>query len=145
MSGDLTYGRTVHSLVKLLALYDNVTIYGVSSSYFKMPQEYIDYIEERGVKYIEATSFNEIPKDIGIIYHTRTQLERIEDKSIKIEELVINKEVLNTFSENTLVMHPLPRINEIAEEVDDDPRAIYFEQAHNGMYVRMAILKKLIG
>jgi len=116
----------------------------VSREFFKLPQVYIDYMEERNVKYIPCSEFSELPKDIDIIYHTRTQLERIEDKSIEIAELVINKEVLNTFSKDTLVMHPLPRVNEITQDVDDDPRAIYFEQAHNGIYIRMAILKMLL-
>lgn len=144
ISGDLTYGRTTHSLVKLLSLYNDIIVYGVSSEFFTLPQEYIDYMEKRNVKYIPCSEFSELPKDVDVIYHTRTQLERIEDKSIKIEELIINKKVLDTFSEGTLVMHPLPRVNEIAEDVDDDPRAVYFEQAHNGVFVRMAVLKKLL-
>ena len=145
ISGDLTYGRTTHSLVKLLSLYDNVTVYGVSREFFKLPQEYIDYMKERDVKYVPCLEFTDLPKDIDIIYHTRTQLERIEDKSIEIKELIINKEILDTFSKDTLIMHPLPRVNEIAEDVDDDPRAVYFEQAHNGVYVRMAVLTHLLG
>lgn len=144
ISGDLTYGRTTHSLVKLLSLYKDVTVYGVSSKYFTLPQEYIDYMEERNVKYIPCEEFKELPKDIDIIYHTRTQLERIEDKSIKIEELIIDKKVLDTFSKDTLIMHPLPRVKEISEDIDDDKRAIYFEQAHNGVYVRMAVLTMLL-
>ena len=143
--GDLAYGRTTHSLVKLLALYDNVTIYGVSSKFFTLPQEYIDYIKERNVKYIPCSEFKDLPQNIDVIYHTRTQLERIEDKSIEIKELIINKKLLNQFSKGTLLLHPLPRVKEIAEDVDNDPRAIYFEQAHNGMYVRMAILVSLLG
>jgi aspartate carbamoyltransferase catalytic subunit len=145
ISGDLTYGRTTHSLVKLLSLYNNITVYGVSSKYFKLPQEYIDYMEERNVEYIPCERFAELPCDVNAIYHTRTQLERIEDKTIKVEELIINKEVLDRFSKDTIIMHPLPRVNEISEEVDNDPRAVYFEQAHNGVFVRMAILKMLVG
>ncbi|MCL2341711.1 MAG: aspartate carbamoyltransferase [Firmicutes bacterium] len=140
ISGDLTYGRTTHSLIKLLSLYNNITIYGVSREFFKLPQEYIDYMWKRNVKYVPCLEFSELPRDVDIIYHTRTQLERIEDKSIEIKELIINKEVLDTFSKDTFIMHPLPRVHEIAEDVDDDPRAIYFEQAHNGVPVRMAVL-----
>ncbi|MCL2354703.1 MAG: aspartate carbamoyltransferase [Oscillospiraceae bacterium] len=144
VSGDLTYGRTVHSLVKLLALYKDGTIYGVSSKYFKLPTEYLTYLEARNIKYVECSEFKELPKDVDVIYHTRTQLERIEDKSLEVKELIVNKSVLDNFSKDTLVMHPLPRVNEITVDVDEDPRAIYFEQAHNGMYVRMAILKMLL-
>ena len=139
------YGRTTHSLVKLLSLYKNITVYGVSRQFFDLPQEYIDYMEQRNVKYIPCSEFSELPRDIDIIYHTRTQLERIEDKSIKIEELIINKKVLSEFSKDTLIMHPLPRVAEISEDIDDDPRAIYFEQAHNGVFIRMAALKILLG
>ena len=77
------------------------------------------------------------------IYHTRIQSERFEGDFGK-EEFIINKEVLNKFSDNTMVLHPLPRNNEISEDIDDDPRAIYFEQAENGMYIRMAILKTIL-
>ena len=144
VSGDLAHGRTIHSLVKLLALYDDVKIYGVSRDYFKLPEEYIKYLSDRDTEYIECSEFVDLPKETDIIYHTRTQLERIEDKSIKIKELIINKKVLDTFSKNTFVMHPLPRVAEIDADIDNDPRAIYFEQAHNGMYVRMGLLHQVV-
>ena len=140
ISGDLKYGRTTHSLVKLLSLYNNITVYGVSREFFKLPQKYIDYMKERNVKYVPCLEFTDLPKDIDIIYHTRTQLERIEDKNVEIKELIINKEVLDTFSKDTLIMHPLPRVNEICTDVDSDPRILFFKQAHNGIPIRMAVL-----
>ncbi len=137
--GDLTYGRTIHSLIKLLALYDNVEIYGLSKKEFMLPQEYIDFLKERNIEYKICNSFDDIPKDVDVMYHTRIQQERFEGDFGK-EEYIINKEVLNRFSDHTIVLHPLPRTGEIAEDVDDDPRALYFEQAGNGLYIRMALL-----
>lgn len=141
ISGDLLNGRTVHSLIKLLSLYSNMTIYGLSRKFFELPKKYIEFLEERGVKYIACSEIDELPPDIDIIYHTRTQLERITDqRGIRIEEYIIDKKIMSRFSETTYLMHPLPRVKEIAEDVDDDPRAIYFEQAHNGIRIRMALL-----
>lgn len=137
--GDLLYGRTIHSLLKLLSLYDNIEVYGLSKEAFALPQKYIDMLKEKNIEYKKCTSFDELPKDLDVIYHTRIQAERFEGDFGK-EEYIINKEVLDTFSENTILMHPLPRVIEIAVDVDDDPRACYFEQAHNGLYVRMALL-----
>ncbi|MEI6285247.1 MAG: aspartate carbamoyltransferase [Bacillota bacterium] len=138
--GDLLYGRTVHSLVKLLALYEDVKIYGLSCDALKLPQEYIDYIESRGCKYFPCQSFADIPADVDAIYQTRTQLERFEDIDIEVCEFVIDSNVMNRFSNATILLHPLPRNAEIAAEVDNDPRALYFQQTHNGMYIRMALL-----
>ena len=141
--GDLLYGRTIHSLIRLLSLYNNVEIYGLSKSAFELPQKYIDMLKEKGIEYKKCTSFEELPRDLDVIYHTRIQAERFEGDFGK-EEFIIDKEILDTFSENTILMHPLPRVIEIAEEVDDDPRACYFEQAHNGLFVRMALLLQVL-
>ena len=138
--GDLLYGRTVHSLVKLLALYDDVKIYGLSCAPLRLPQEYIDYVEARGAKYFPCQSFADIPADVDVIYQTRTQLERFIDADIKVREFIIDNKILNRFSKDAILLHPLPRNAEIATEVDDDPRALYFQQTHNGMYIRMALL-----
>ncbi|MFA6076060.1 MAG: aspartate carbamoyltransferase [Negativicutes bacterium] len=138
--GDLRYGRTVHSLVKLLTLYKNITIYGLSCEALALPQEYIDYVEEHGARYFACQTFADVPADVDVIYQTRTQLERFENAGIEIKEFIIDKNVMNRFSATTLLLHPLPRNAEIASEMDDDPRALYFEQTHNGMYIRMALL-----
>lgn len=136
--GDLLNGRTIHSLLNLVSLYDNVEVYGLSKECFALPQEYIDMLNERGIEYKKCTSFDDIPRDVDVMYHTRIQSERFEGDFGK-EEYIINKEVLDKFSENTIVLHPLPRVDEISTDIDNDPRAMYFEQAHNGLYVRMAL------
>ena len=137
--GDLVYGRTIHSLLKLLCLYKDVEIYGLSKKAFALPEKYIKMLKEHNIIYKVCESFDELPKDIDVMYHTRIQSERF-DGDFGKEEFIINKEVLSKFSKNTIVLHPLPRVNEISEDIDDDPRAMYFKQAHNGMYVRMALL-----
>ena len=141
--GDLKYGRTTHSLIQLISLFDNIEIYGLSKEAFSLPEEYIEFMKEMGIPYKVCKSFDDLPEDIDVLYHTRIQSERFEGDFGK-EEYIINKEVLNKFSKNTMVLHPLPRNNEISEDIDDDPRAMYFEQAENGMYVRMAILKTIL-
>lgn len=141
--GDLLHGRTIHSLIKLLSLYDNIEIYGLSKEVFALPQEYIDALKKRNIEYKKCTSFEELPKDLDVIYHTRIQAERFEGDFGK-EEFVVDQKVLDTFSKETILLHPLPRTTEISPEVDDDPRACYFEQAHNGLYVRMALLLQVL-
>lgn len=136
--GDLVNGRTIHSLLEILTLYKEVQVFGLSKPCFKLPEKYIELLSNNNIKYTECTNFEDLPKDIDVLYHTRIQQERFEGDLGK-EEFIINKEVLNKFSDKTLVMHPLPRLNEISEDIDDDPRAIYFEQAHNGVPVRMAM------
>ena len=137
--GDLVYGRTIHSLIKLLSLYNNIKIYGLSKKEFMLPKEYIEFLKKKGIEYKICNSFDDLPKDIDVLYHTRIQKERFEG-DLGDEEYIINKEVLNSFSKDTIVLHPLPRNNEISEDIDDDPRALYFEQAGNGLYIRMALL-----
>ena len=140
--GDLINGRTIHSLIKLFGLYDNIEFYGLSKDNLALPDKYIKLIDDTGNKYYKCSSFNDIPKDVDIMYHTRIQAER-SDEDLGKEEFIINKNVLDKFSADTFVMHPLPRVNEISTDIDDDRRAIYFEQAHNGMWVRMALLLKV--
>ena len=140
--GDLINGRTIHSLIKLFGLYENIEFYGLSKENLALPEKYVKIIEESGNKYFKCNSFNDIPKDVDVMYHTRIQAERC-DEDLGSEEFIINKEILNQFSENTIVMHPLPRVDEISTDIDDDKRAKYFEQAHNGMWVRMALLLKI--
>ena len=142
--GDLKYGRTIHSLIKLLSLYDNVEIYGLSKEAFALPEEYVEFLKNKNIDYKVCNSFDEIPTDVDVLYHTRIQSERFEGDFGK-EEFIINKEILNKFSEKTIVMHPLPRVDEISTDIDDDPRAMYFEQAVNGLYIRMALLVKALG
>jgi len=145
VSGDLKHGRTIHSLIKLLSLYDNTTIYGLSRAFFRLPQKYIDYLIESEAKYIPVSQFEELPNDLDILYHTRTQLERFKNEATGvIDEYIINNDVMKSFSNQTYVMHPLPRVKEISEDFDNDPRAIYIKQAHNGVPIRKALLLKSI-
>ncbi len=141
--GDLVYGRTIHSLLTLLCLYDNVEVYGLSKEAFALPEKYITMLKEHGIDYKVCKSFDEIPKDVDVLYHTRIQAERFEGDFGK-EEYIINKEILNQFSKDTIVLHPLPRVNEISDDIDDDPRAMYFKQAHNGIPIRMSLLLQVL-
>lgn len=141
--GDLKYGRTTHSLLQLISLFDNIEVFGLSKKEFMLPQEYIDYLSSKGIKYTVCESFDDLPRDIDVLYHTRIQSERFEGDFGK-EEYIINKEILNQFSKDTIVLHPLPRVNEISDDIDDDPRAMYFKQAHNGIPIRMSLLLQVL-
>ena len=141
--GDLINGRTIHSLIKLFGLYDNIEFYALSKENLALPEKYKKIIEETGNKYYKCYSFDYIPRDVDIMYHTRIQAER-SDEDLGKEQFIINKEVLDKFSDDTLVMHPLPRVDEISTDIDGDKRAVYFEQAHNGMWVRMALLLEIL-
>ena len=140
--GDLIQGRTIHSLINLFSLYENIEFYALSMKHLELPEKYVKIIENSGNKFVKCNSFSDIPKDVDVMYHTRIQAER-SDEDLGIEEFVINKNVLDQFSKETIVMHPLPRVNEIDIDIDNDERSVYFEQAHNGMWVRMALLLKV--
>ena len=142
--GDLRYGRTVHSMLTLLSLYENITVYALSKEEFPLPQKYIDLLNKRNVKYIVCDRVNDIPKDVDVLYHTRIQTERFEEDYGK-EKFIINKQVLDNFSKETILLHPLPRDIEISKDVDSDPRALFFEQANNGVPIRMALLLQVFG
>jgi aspartate carbamoyltransferase catalytic subunit len=142
--GDLRYGRTVHSLVKMLSLFDGLTIYGVGLPGLELSDEYIKHIEDNGGRFIACSSLDEVPGNVDVLYQTRTQRERMSADDEDVSEMVINKQVLHHFHFRTMVLHPLPRNQEIASEVDRDPRALYFRQAKNGMWVRMALLYTLL-
>jgi aspartate carbamoyltransferase catalytic subunit len=141
--GDLRYGRTVHSLVKMLALFDGLTVYGASLTGLELSDTYVKYIEAHGGRYIACNSLADVPSEVDVLYQTRTQRERMSEIEGKVDEIIINKAVLDRFSTHSILLHPLPRNQEIAPEVDSDPRALYFEQAQNGMWVRMSLLYKL--
>lgn len=142
--GDLVYGRTIHSLLELLTLYNGIEVWGLSKESFRLPEKYKKMLAEHNIKYHECTGFDEIPRDVDVLYHTRIQSERFEGDFGK-EEYIIDKAVLSKFLQNTMVMHPLPRLNEISEDIDDDPRAVFFEQAHNGVPIRMAMYLTVLG
>ena len=138
--GDLKYGRTPHSLIQLLSLYNDIEIYGFSVNSLELPDSYVEFLKSKNIRYIKCDSFNQIPRDIDVIYQTRVQRERLEGKIQDTVEFNIDTAVLKSLSKDTLIMHPLPRVLEINSEIDNDPRAVYFKQAHNGIPTRMATL-----
>ena len=146
LCGDLKYGRTVHSLVKAMIRYENNRFVFISPEELKMP----GYIKEKikSDSYYETSHLEESLKNLDLLYMTRIQRERFVD-SDEYERLkdsyILDKEKMEHAKENMLVMHPLPRVNEISTDVDNDERAVYFKQATYGMYVRMALIIKLLG
>lgn len=147
LMGDLKYGRTVHSLAMALSFY-NIKIYLISPKLLKMPEEYKKYIEKLNIEYIETESIAEIGNKLDILYVTRIQRERFGDLQ-EYEKVAgcykITPDTLNFLHKDTKIMHPLPRFDEIDPEVDKFKNAIYFEQAHNGIPVRQAILGLVMG
>ena len=147
MVGDLKYGRTVHSLVQAMSPY-NPTFNFISHPKLRMPQEYLDFLDEKKVKYYEHEQFTDIISEADIIYMTRVQRERFQDlmEYEKTKDLYILR---NSMLENTKptmkILHPLPRINEIPQDVDPNPKAYYFEQALNGVFARQAVISYVLG
>jgi aspartate carbamoyltransferase catalytic subunit len=142
--GDLLYGRTIHSLIYLLALYKRVKIFLVSPNQLKLPEKYKDYLVQNKIEFKELTDLQKILDEIDVLYVTRIQQERFKSKQEyeKVKDAyIIDRKIVNQLKENAIIMHPLPRVNEISPEVDDDKRAAYFRQAKNGLYIRMALLR----
>ncbi len=147
MLGDLKYGRTVHSLARLLSLF-NVKINYVSPDILAMPAEIIAELNQKKIPQAEYTNLDKALPETDVLYVTRVQKERFEDpevyESVK-NAFVITPETLQQARERMIVMHPLPRVGEISYNVDDDPRAAYFRQMEYGLYVRMALLAMVLG
>jgi len=145
--GDLKYGRTVHSLAHALSHF-NAKMFFVSPSQLKMPEDHLEELKERGIKYKEESEITKIKNKIDILYMTRIQKERFPDP-IEYQKLKgcykIDEEFLEKTREKLKIMHPLPRVDEISPDMDSHEKAIYFEQAHNGVIVRMALLALLLG
>ena len=141
--GDLKYGRTVHSLLMALRHF-NPTFHFIAPKELAMPEEYKEYCREHGIKYVEYEEFNEdVIAEADILYMTRVQRERFTDlmEYERVKDVYILKaSMLGKARENMKILHPLPRVNEIAYDVDDDPHAYYFQQAQNGLYAREAII-----
>ena len=146
--GDLKYGRTVHSLITAMRHF-NPTFHFVAPNELAMPQEYKMYCHQHGIKYVEHTEFNEqIISDADIIYMTRVQKERFSDlmEYERVKNVyILHRDMLKLTKENMKILHPLPRVNEIAYDVDDDPHAYYIQQAGNGLYAREAIFCHCLG
>lgn len=148
LCGDLKFGRTVHSLIKAMCRYHNVSFVLISPKELAVP-DYIktDILEKTGSKYIEVETMEEVMDSLDILYMTRIQRERFfsEDEYLKHKDaFILDLNKLKEAKKDLTIMHPLPRVNEIATEVDDDPRAKYFVQALNGKYIRMALIKTLL-
>lgn len=148
MVGDLKYGRTVHSLLMAMR-YFNPTFNFVACKELQMPQEYKDFCRENNIKFTETTEFSpEVINSSDIIYMTRVQRERFSDlqEYEKVKNLYTLRASMMSDAKPTMkVLHPLPRITEIAQDVDDDPHAYYFEQARNGLFARQAIICRALG
>ena len=147
MVGDLKYGRTVHSLLMAMSQF-NTTFHFISPDELKMPEEYKILLRSLGLKYYEHKDFTDIITEADIIYMTRVQKERFSDP-IEYERTknayVLKNKMLNNTKENLKVLHPLPRVSEIDQDVDINPKAYYFTQALNGVYIRQAIISSILG
>ena len=146
--GDLKFGRTVHSLISAMSRYQNIKFILISPKELKLP-DYIktDILEKNKIEYYETNDIEEYMQDLDILYMTRVQKERFfnEDDYIRLKDYyILNKEKLKNAKEDLCIMHPLPRVNEISTDVDDDKRACYFKQAKYGKYIRMALILKLL-
>lgn len=148
LCGDLKFGRTVHSLIKAMCRYSNIKFVLISPKELGVP-DYIktDYLNEKGIEYIETENMEEAMPSLDILYMTRIQRERFfsEDEYLKHKDaFILSPDKLENAKSDLTIMHPLPRVNEITTEVDNDPRAKYFEQAMNGKYIRMALIITLL-
>ena len=148
LCGDLKFGRTVHSLINALSRYEGIRFILISPPELKVP----DYIKEsvldaKNIEYRETTSLDDAMEELDILYMTRVQKERFfnEEDYIRMKDCyILDKEKMKLAKPDMYVLHPLPRVNEISVEVDDDPRAAYFRQVQNGVYVRMALIMTLL-
>ena len=147
MVGDLRFGRTVHSLTKLLKMY-NVKLRYVSPEILRLPLNIMNQVRDAGIDVRESHDIADVIADTDVLYMTRVQRERFSDLSqydqVK-NSYILTPEVMTSAKEKMVVMHPLPRVGEISEAVDSDPRAAYFRQVQNGMYIRMALLAGVLG
>ena len=148
LCGDLKFGRTVHSLVAAMARYTGVKFVFIAPEELKFPRYIIeDELESRGIEYKEVTTMEEVMPELDVLYMTRVQRERFFNEAdyIRLKDTyILTPDKLEPAKKDMIVMHPLPRVNEISVAVDDDPRAAYFPQAKNGMFIRMALIMKML-
>ena len=149
LCGDLKFGRTVHSLIKAMTRYDNVKLVLISPKELKVPENIkIEVLESKGIEYLEVEKLEDVIDILDVLYMTRVQKERFFNEADYIrlkDSYILDLKKLEPAKEDLAILHPLPRVNEIKMEVDDDKRAYYFQQVKNGMYVRMALIIKLLG
>ncbi|MGH4118368.1 aspartate carbamoyltransferase [Clostridium sp.] len=147
--GDLMFGRTVHSLIKAMSRYENIKFVLISPKELMIPS-YIktEVLDKNNIEYMETQKLEDVIGDLDILYMTRVQKERFfnEEDYIRLKDIyILDKEKMKKAKSDMIILHPLPRVNEISVELDSDPRACYFKQAKYGMYVRMALIAKLLG
>ena len=145
--GDLKFGRTVHSLIHALVRYENIRFVFISPEELKVPDYIIDELKEKNIPYEEVINLEEHIGKLDLLYMTRVQRERFfnEEDYVRLKDFyILDKAKMNKAKEDMLVLHPLPRVNEISVEIDDDPRAVYFDQVQYGKYVRMALILTLL-
>ncbi len=146
--GDLKFGRTVHSLIGAMSRYDNVRFVLISPEELKLPSFVKNkYIKEKGIPYTQSERLEDVIGDLDILYMTRVQRERFfnEEDYLRLKDsYILTPEKMRSAKDDMIVMHPLPRVNEISVSVDADPRAAYFRQAHYGKFIRMALILKLL-
>jgi aspartate carbamoyltransferase catalytic subunit len=144
----LKYGRTVHSLARLLSNFSGIKLNYVSPEILRMPREVIEEVDAKGIPQAEFSALDQVLPETDVLYVTRVQKERFEDQalyeSVK-SAFVIDPEIMKAARQDMIVMHPLPRVGEISVDFDDDPRAAYFRQMEYGLYVRMALLAMVLG
>ena len=147
MIGDLKYGRTVHSLLQALSHF-NTKFTFVAPPELRMPEEYKQFLRDKGLEFIETTEIGDAINEADIVYMTRVQRERFTDP-MEYERVknvyVLKNSMLDNTKDNMRILHPLPRVGEIAYDVDQNPKAYYFNQTENGVYTRMAIISYLLG
>ncbi|MDR1252342.1 MAG: aspartate carbamoyltransferase [Treponema sp.] len=146
--GDLKFGRTVHSLAKALARYEKIKMVFISPEELTVPEYITRMLHKQHIEFTETRILEEVMPCLDVLYMTRVQRERFfnEEDYIRLKDTyVLNKEKMDLGKNNLIILHPLPRVNEISVEVDADPRAAYFKQAKYGMYVRMALLSSILG
>ena len=147
LCGDLKFGRTVHSLIRALVRYEDIHFVFISPEELRVPEYITDMLKEMGISYEENTSLEDTIADLDLLYMTRVQKERFfnEEDYVRLKDFyILNKQKMELAKPDMLVLHPLPRVNEISVEVDDDPRAVYFKQVQYGVYVRMALILTLL-
>ena len=148
LCGDLKFGRTVHSLITAMSRYNGIKFVLIAPDELKLP-EYVkrDVLEKYNIEYVETNNIEEYMSELDILYMTRVQKERFFNEAdyIRLKDYyILNKEKLKNAKSDLCIMHPLPRVNEISTDVDDDPRACYFKQANYGRYIRMALIMKML-
>lgn len=148
LCGDLKFGRTVHSLINALVRYEGIRFVFISPEELRIPDYLIDMLKEKNIPYREVISLDDVMPELDLLYMTRVQKERFfnEEDYVRLKDFyILNKAKMERAREDMLILHPLPRVNEISVEVDNDPRAVYFKQVQYGVYVRMALILTLLG